>query len=94
LLISTSTELGVVGVIFVGVALIMQYRSVRFIGPDHPYPWLRTVFTAAFVGLVVSAFFVDVMEKKFAWLLFTEMLVAVRFGTSARATACSRLREE
>lgn len=94
LLISTSTELGVVGIIFVGVALIMQYRSLSFIGPDHPYPWLRPVFTAAFVGLVVSAFFVDVMEKKFAWLLFTEMLVAVRFGTNARATACSRLRAE
>jgi putative inorganic carbon (hco3(-)) transporter len=85
LLISTSTELGVVGIIFVGVALIMQYRSVRFIGPDHPYPWLRAVFTAAFLGLLVSAFFVDVMAKKFAWLLFTEMLLAARFGMSTRS---------
>jgi O-Antigen ligase len=79
LLISTSTELGIVGIIALGVALIAQFRSLRFIGPDHPYPWLRTVFAATFVGLLVAALFVDVMATKFTWLLFTEMLLAARF---------------
>ncbi len=77
LLISTATELGVVGIVVVIFALILQYRSVRSIGPEHPYPWLRTVYRAAFVGLLVAATFVDVLGAKFSWLLFTEMLLAV-----------------
>lgn len=75
LLLSTATELGVVGLALMTVALVLQYRSARLIGPNHPYPWLRTVFCAAFIGLLVAAFFVDLLSTKFAWLLFTEMLV-------------------
>lgn len=77
LLISTATESGIVGIVVMIVALILQYRSVRSIGPEHPYPWLRTVFRATFVGLLVAATFVDVLGAKFSWLLFTEMLLAV-----------------
>jgi putative inorganic carbon (hco3(-)) transporter len=75
ILLSTATELGVVGIALMAVALILQYRSTRLIGEGHPNPWLRTVFRAAFVGLFVASFFVDVLSTKFAWLLFTEMLV-------------------
>jgi O-antigen ligase len=75
ILLSTAAELGLVGIALMVVGLILQYRSVRLIGTNHPYPWLRTVFTAAFVGLLVASFFVDVLSTKFAWLLFTEMLV-------------------
>jgi hypothetical protein len=53
---------------------------LRLIGSDHPYPWLRTVYTAAFVGLLVASLFVDVLATKFAWLLFTQMLVAARLA--------------
>jgi O-antigen ligase len=80
LLVSTATELGVTGIIAMVGALVLQYRSLRLIGSDHPYPWMRTVFTAAFVGLVVASLFVDVLATKFAWLLFTEMLVAARLA--------------
>lgn len=84
LLISTSTELGVVGIIVTLVAFVLQYRSLRLIKPDHPYAWIRAPLRAAFVGLLVAALFVDVLETKFAWLLFTEMLIAARLcaGTS------------
>jgi O-antigen ligase len=75
LLLSTAAELGLVGVAFMTIGLFLQYRSTRLIGADHPYPWLRTVFRAAFIGLLVASFFVDVLSTKFAWLLFTEMLV-------------------
>lgn len=81
LLISTSTELGIVGLICLVVALVLQYRSVRFIGPDHPFPWLRTTLRASLVGLLVAALFVDVLATKFSWLLFTEMLLAARLVT-------------
>jgi putative inorganic carbon (hco3(-)) transporter len=75
ILLSTAAELGLVGIVIVAVALILQYRSARLIGADDPYPWLRTVFRAAFLGLLVASFFVDVLTTKFAWLLYTEMLV-------------------
>jgi O-antigen ligase len=80
LLISTSTQLGVIGIALTALALILQFRSVGRIGPSHPYPWLRTTFRAAFIGLFVAAFFVDVLTTKFAWLLFTEMLLAARLA--------------
>ena len=75
ILLSTAAELGLVGIAIMAVGLILQYRSVSLIGIDHPYPWLRTVFRAAFVGLFLASFFVDVLSTKFAWLLFMEMLV-------------------
>ncbi len=86
LIVSTATELGIVGIAAMAVALFLQYRSLRFIGPDHPYPWLRTVFTAAFIGLLVAAFFVDVMTTKISWLLWTEMLLAARLAALAPKT--------
>ena len=35
---------------------------------------------ASLVGLVVAAMFVNVLATKFAWLLFTEMLIFAGFG--------------
>ncbi len=80
ILVSTGTELGVVGIITMIGALVFQYRSLRLIGPEHPYPWLRQVFACAFVGLLVASLFVDVLATKFSWLLFTEMLLVARFS--------------
>lgn len=80
LLVSTGTELGVVGLITLVFALVLQYRSLRLTGPGHPYPWLRGVFACAFVGMLVAALFVDVLITKFSWLLFTEMLLLGRLA--------------
>lgn len=88
LLISTATELGVVGILLMALALLLQYRALRLIGPENPYFWLRTVFSAAFIGLLLAALFVDVLTTKFAWLLFTEMLLVV--GLAVRPSALSQ----
>ncbi len=85
LLVSTGTELGVVGLISMACALVLQYRSLRLMGPGDPYPWLRDVFAAAFVGLLVASLFVDVLITKFSWLLFTEMLVVARLAVATRS---------
>ncbi len=82
LLVSTVTELGVVGLLVMVFAFVLQYRSLRLITEVHPYPWLRTVFASAFVGVLIASLFVDVQTTKFAWLLFTEMLVAARLGAA------------
>ncbi len=87
LIISTSTELGVVGIVVTIAALVLQYRSLRSIKPGQPYSWLGTPLRAAFVGLLVAALFVDVLETKFSWLLFTEMLLAARLCAQLPARA-------
>ncbi len=91
LLVSTGTELGVVGILTLIWALVLQFRSVRFIGPEHPYPWLRDVFGCAFIGMLVAALFVDVLTTKFSWLLFTEMLVAARLGATPSARNAAQI---
>ena len=78
LLLSTATELGVIGIAVMAFALILQYRNVRLVAADHSYCWLSTVFRATFIGLLVAAMFVDILTTKFAWLLFTEMLIFSR----------------
>ncbi len=96
LIISTAIELGTVGVILLAVALVLQYRSVRVIPPDNPFFWLRPVFGAALIGLVVAAMFVDVLATKFAWLLFTEMLIFAGFAAQQRLSpgaGTARIRE-
>lgn len=87
LIISTSTELGVVGIVITVVALVLQYRSLRSIRPGQAYFWLRTPLRAAFIGLLIAALFVDVLETKFAWLLFTEMLLAAHLCARMPAPA-------
>lgn len=88
LLMSTSVELGVVGVLLLITALVLQYRSMRMIPPENEFAWLRVVFRSALIGLIVAALFVDVMATKFAWLLFTEMLLFAGFG--ARSSLARR----
>ncbi|HEY1868377.1 MAG TPA: O-antigen ligase family protein, partial [Candidatus Cybelea sp.] len=80
LIVSTIVELGVVGVLFLAVALILQYRSVRLIPADDPFAWLRPVLRASLIGLIVAAMFVDVLATKFAWVLLMEMLLFAAFA--------------
>ncbi|HEX4012532.1 MAG TPA: O-antigen ligase family protein [Candidatus Cybelea sp.] len=89
LIMSTAVELGAAGIVLLAGALILQYRSVRLIPP--PFAWLRPVFAAALIGLIVAAMFVDVLATKFAWLLFTEMLIFAGFGARTWLLPRSRL---
>lgn len=95
LIISTLVELGVMGLLLLILALIMQYRSVRLIPDDNEFAWLKPVFRATLVGLVVAAMFVDVLATKFSWLLFTEMLMFAAFaGRAALRPAPLRLADD
>jgi O-antigen ligase len=91
LIMSTAVELGLVGLLLLATALILQYRSVLVI-PPGPFAWLRPVMAASLIGLIVAAMFVDVLATKFAWLLFTEMLIFAGFGakTWLRPSATAR----
>ena len=83
--------MGLVGLLLLATALILQYRSVLVI-PPGPFAWLRPVMAASLIGLIVAAMFVDVLATKFAWLLFTEMLIFAGFGakTWLRPSATAR----
>jgi O-antigen ligase len=77
LLVSTATELGVLGLIVLTIAIVFQYRSIlpkTRVG----FAWLRITALSAFTGLLVAALFVDVLTKKYAWLNITECLVVAR----------------
>ncbi len=78
LVVSTTTELGIVGAVVLGAALVTQYRSLGSIRVHARDLWTRTTFRAAFVGLLVAALFLDVLTFKYSWLLFMEMLLAAR----------------
>ena len=78
LIVSTTTELGVVGALILGAALVAQYRSLGSIRVSSGDFWTRTTFRAAFAGLLVAALFLDVLTFKYSWLLFMEMLLAGR----------------
>lgn len=82
LIISTATELGIVGLVVLSVALILQFRTIRLIPP--PYTWLRLVFAASMVGLLVAAMFVDVLATKFSWLLFMEIMLFAGLSADRR----------
>lgn len=82
LIISTATELGVVGLAVLSVALILQFRSIALI--PSTYSWLRLVFAASMVGLLVAAMFVDVLATKFSWLLFMEILLFAGLSVDRR----------
>lgn len=82
LVVSTATELGVIGIVLVGAALVAQYRSLASIQAGARDLWTRTTFCAAFAGLLVAALFLDVLTFKYSWLLFTEMLLAGRLSAA------------
>ena len=77
LLVSTATELGIVGLIVLTIAIVFHYRSI-LVRARHDVAWLRMTALCAFTGLLVAALFVDVLTKKYAWLNITECLVIAR----------------
>lgn len=75
LLIGTSVELGIIGLLLLLVAWFAQFRMLRDIGaadPDYP---IRVALEAAVLGTFVAALFLDVMIFKYVWLTF--MLMAL-----------------
>ena len=70
ILISTSVELGIVGLGILVFAWWTQFRSLSAIDPAHWLFPLRTAIEASIIGLFVAALFLDVMTTKYLWLAF------------------------
>lgn len=70
LLLQTGTELGLVGLVLLGITLWNQFRVLRIIPPDHRLYPIRIALEAAYVGLALASLFLDMLEFKYLWLLF------------------------
>lgn len=75
LLVGSSVELGLVGIILLLAAWIAQFRMLRDIGPAEPEYPLRVATEATVLGIFVCSLFLDIMMSKYVWLAF--MLVAL-----------------
>ncbi|HET9029675.1 MAG TPA: O-antigen ligase family protein [Candidatus Aquilonibacter sp.] len=75
ILISTSVELGIVGLILLFGAAWKQFRSLRVIPDTDPLFSLRLAIEAGMIGLFFASLFLDTLTTKYFWLLF--MLAAM-----------------
>jgi putative inorganic carbon (hco3(-)) transporter len=75
LLLGTSVELGIVGLVLVLAGWYMQFRMMRDVPREDPDYAFRLAIEGALIGLFVSALFLDVMITKYVWLAF--MLAAL-----------------
>lgn len=82
-LVGTSVELGIVGLVLLLGGWWYQFRALHFIPADNPLFSLRTALEAGVAGLFVAGFFLDIMTEKYLWLAF--ILVALT-RNAARAT--------
>ena len=80
-------ELGAIGLIILGVALIAQFRSVnRVAAIEGPWRTYRVLVEASMIALVVASFFIDLVDYKYLWLLFCVMAM-LRNAEPRRAPA-------
>lgn len=70
LLLGTSVELGIVGLVLVLAGWFMQFRMMRDVPADDPDYAVRLALEGALIGLFVAALFLDVMITKYVWLAF------------------------
>ncbi len=75
LLVGTSVELGLVGLVLLLTAWAAQFLMLRDILPTEPEYPVRIALEAAVLGTFVAALFLDVMTFKYIWLTF--MLIAL-----------------
>ncbi|HTU70961.1 MAG TPA: O-antigen ligase family protein [Candidatus Baltobacteraceae bacterium] len=70
LLLSTSVELGIVGLVILLAAWYFQFRSMRSVPMYGELSGPRIGVEGALLGLFVAAMFLDVMYTKYIWLAF------------------------
>lgn len=85
LLVQTSVELGVIGVVLLLVAWFGQLGLLKHIGPDDPRFGLRVGAEAALLGLFVAAMFLDLLTMKYTWLTFMLVLL-IRNATAGKGS--------
>lgn len=71
LLVNTGVELGIVGVVLVLAAWILQFRTVARIPRESSFGYARSAIEAGTLGLFVVAMTVDLMWYKYLWVAFT-----------------------
>lgn len=83
--IGTIMELGIVGLFILTVLLVQHYKALR-INSQIP---TNTIFAikAAFMGMLLQGFFIDILTKKSFWLVLALIMML-----SAGATGVSRQR--
>jgi O-antigen ligase len=79
-----TVETGLVGFLLFAGALIAQFRNAHNAedGRCSDLPWLVPC-EAAFTGVLVAGFFLDIFWRKFFWLTLILLTLAARSGTSA-----------
>jgi hypothetical protein len=75
LLLGTSVELGIVGLVLVLAGWFMQFRMMRDVPSDDPDYAFRLALEAALIGAFIAALFLDVMITKYLWLTFMLILL-------------------
>jgi O-antigen ligase len=73
ILLQNLVELGIVGVILLGIALIAQFRLVSGIDLNDDLHDSKLMVQGAMLALVVAAMFIDLVMYKYAWLVFATM---------------------
>lgn len=70
LIVNTSVELGIIGVVLILIAWYLQFRTVSKISRDSSFGAVRSAIEAGTIGLFMVAMAVDLMWYKYLWIAF------------------------
>ena len=87
ILVQNLVELGLVGVIILATALILQYRVLSLIPRGDSLYDYRLMLQASLIALLVASIFIDMILAKYLWFVLATMvqLRAVRLGEQPAA---------
>lgn len=90
-ILGTSVELGVIGLLLVLAAWFANFKALSDIRPGNPCYGTRIALETAIVALSVESVFLDILLFKYVWLAFTLVCVARQAARSQenRVTATS-----
>lgn len=75
LLVGTSVEVGLIGLVLLLAAWVSQFTMLRNIDPSEPEYPTRVALEATVIALFIASLFLDIMNFKYVWLTF--MMVAL-----------------
>jgi hypothetical protein len=96
MVISTAVELGVIGLILVGTAFVLEFRDLSIPRVGGFLDDLRIALQGALLAVFLDGLFLDITNRKYLWLLFI-MIALVRStiinvaAEQRRRTACAAL---
>ncbi len=64
-----AVDLGVVGLVLFGAALVAACSDVRRVARTHPLYDVRVMLTASLAALFFVASFIDLMDYKYLWVI-------------------------